>query len=187
MAPYASQTETMRVAVRVAQAVGTLVVKPHDQRDRLEAGDARHHLGAPVRVQPDQPALLSRQPTGLREQLLGKAQLADVVEERAQLHLDQLGAVQPEPPAESHGSGRDLERVPVGIAVRLRQGLHERADLRLRVPGRELAPRVVGEGFPGEDAELSQELHLTGFELSLLVPAADAQRPALLGFAQDGR
>jgi hypothetical protein len=43
---------------------------------------------------------------------------------------------------------------------------------------------VVREGLPGEDAELPQQLHLPRFEVSLLVPATDTERPALLGAAQ---
>ena len=162
-------------------------MQPHDQRHGLEARDARHHLGAPLRMQPDQAALLGRQVARLREQLAREAQLADVVKQRAELDLDQLRSTETEPRADGRGGGRDLERVPVGVAVRFRQRLHERSDLRLRIARNQLATRVVREGLPGKDAELPEQLHLPRFELSLLVPAADADRTTFLRPAQDGR
>jgi hypothetical protein len=109
------------------------------------------------------------------------------VKQRAELYLDELGAVEPELAPERRGRGRDLERVTIGVAVRLRQRLHEGADLGLRVAGGELAAGMVGEGLPREHAELAEQLHLTGFEVTGLVPAADAHRPAIARLARYGR
>ena len=76
-------------------------------------------------------------------QLGWQAQLSDVVQQGTELDLDQLRAAQPEASPEGGRGGRDLERMPVGVAVRLRERLHERADLGLRVAGPELAASVM--------------------------------------------
>ena len=91
------------------------------------------HLSAPLGVQAHQSALVLAEPAGLAEDVRRQAQLSDVVQQRAQLHLHELGACEPEPLADDPRRGRDLERVAVGVAVRLGQRLHQRADLRLRV------------------------------------------------------
>ena len=70
-------------------------------------------------------------------------QLPDVVQQGAELDLDQLRTAEPEASPKGGRGGRDLERVAVGVAVRLRKRLHERADLGLRVAGPELAASVV--------------------------------------------
>ncbi len=173
-------------AVRVAQPIRALVVKPHDEGHGLQTGDARDHLSAPLRVHLDEPQLLHGEPARLRQQGGWKAQLADVVKQRAELDLDQLGAGEPKPPADGNRRGGDLERVVVGVAVRLGERLHERANLGLRITGRELAPGVVREGLSGKVAELTEQRHLTRFELSVLVPATDTHRPQL-GGASDHR
>jgi hypothetical protein len=109
-----------------------------------------------------------------------QAQLADVVEERPELHLHQLRALESEPLSNDRGRRGDLERMAVGVAVGHGEGLHEGADLGLRITGGQLPVLVVTEGLPRERAELTEQLHLSRFELSLLVPATDTERPALL-------
>ena len=174
----------MGKAVRVARAVGPLVVEANDQRHGLEAGNAPDHLGAPLRVQPHEATLVLVEPARLAEDVRGQAQLADVVEERAQLHLHELRTCQSEPLAHDRRGGGDLERVVVGVTVHLGQRLHKRANLGLRVARRQFPVLVMAQRLTGEHPELTQQLHFWRFELSLLVPAADAQCTALLNPGQ---
>ena len=125
--------------------------------------------------------------SGLARMCARQAQLADVVEQRAELHLDQLRAGQPQPLAHDRRGGRDLERVAVGVAIRLGQRLHERANLSLGVARAQFPVLVMAQGFAREHAELTQQLHFSRFELSLLVPAADAQCTAFLKPLEEGR
>jgi hypothetical protein len=172
--------------VRVAAPVGALVVQPDDERHGLEARNPGDHLGAPLRVQPDQVELVGREPPRLRQQVLREAQLAHVVEQGAELDLEQLGAREPQPCAHCGRGGGDLQRMGVGGAVGLGERLHERVDLRLGVARRELAARMMRESLAGKDAQLPEQLHLTRFELSLLVPAPDADRAAHGGPSDHG-
>jgi hypothetical protein len=73
------------------------------------------------------------------------------------------------------------------VAVRLGEGLHERANLSLRVAGGQFPVLVVAQRLSREHAELTQQLHVSRFELSLLVPATDAQCTALLKPCEERR
>ena len=86
--------------MRVAGAVGPLVVEANDQRHRLEAGNAPDHLGAPLRVQPHEAALVLVEPAGLAEDVRA-----------AGAACRRRGAARPAPPPRS-------PRVPVRAARR---------------------------------------------------------------------
>ena len=59
-------------------------------------------------------------------------------------------------------------------------------ESRLRIARAQLSALVVGQGLSGEHAELTEQLHFSRFELSLLVPAADAECTALLKPGEEG-
>src|SRR2546429_595385 len=70
-------------AVRVPEAVPTLVVMPDRRHGVLEARELRHDLGAPRGVLLDRLELGRLEPAGLRQDRVRHTDLADVVEERA--------------------------------------------------------------------------------------------------------
>ena len=161
-------------------------MQAHDQGHRLETGNASDHLGAPLRVQPHEAALVLGEAAGLAEDVRGQAELPDIVEQRGELHLHDLRACQPKPLADHGRGGRNLERMMVGVPIRLGQRLHQAANLGLRVARGQLSALVVAQGFSRKHAQLTQQLHFWRFELSLLVPAADAQCTAFLKPGEEG-
>src|SRR4051794_1363578 len=76
--------------VGVAGAVGPLVVKPDDHRDRLEPRHAGDHLGAPLGVKPHQLQLVRVERTRLLQDVRRHAQLSEVVQQGAELDLHEV-------------------------------------------------------------------------------------------------
>ena len=80
----------------IALAVPALVAGAHDAADVLQLVDRGDDLLAELRVRLDQEALLVGQRPGLQQHRVRDADLADVVEERAELQPLQRVAVEPE-------------------------------------------------------------------------------------------
>ena len=78
--------------VRVALAVPALVVSEDERSDRVGEPHVGHNLGADLRVDPDPLELLVGQGAGLRQDVFGNRELADVVEQRRRPHTLHLGA-----------------------------------------------------------------------------------------------
>ena len=85
-----------REAVRVAAAVPVLVAVADDLADLLQPLDRGEDARAQLGVEPDDLPLLVGERARLGEDRLGHADLADVVEERAELEPLQRLRVEPE-------------------------------------------------------------------------------------------
>src|SRR5207248_11727297 len=114
-------------AQRVARPVPPLVVLSHDARGPFEELDAAKYPLPVQRVLPHPDPLLLRQRRGLAQYRVGHPDLADVVEERAELQRARLLAAQaefaPEPEAEAD--------YPLRVSVRLGVARFERGCERL--------------------------------------------------------
>ena len=73
-------------ARRIAFAVPPFVVAQNERRHRVRERHTRNNLRADLRMDPDLLEFLLRQRAGLRENVLGHRQLADVVQERRGFH-----------------------------------------------------------------------------------------------------
>src|SRR5262249_35263873 len=93
--------------IGIAGAVVALVAVTHDRADILEPVDGRDDALTELRMLLDQPALAVRQRARLRQDGLGDPDLADVVEERAELETLELPAVEPEALADLQCEVRD--------------------------------------------------------------------------------
>ena len=80
--PRAQRNLFAAQAVRIALAVPPLVVAVHERGDRVGKRHVRDDLGAHLRMHLHPLELLLGQRTGLRQDVLGHRQLADVVQQR---------------------------------------------------------------------------------------------------------
>ena len=117
-------------------------------------------------------ALLRVEPPRLVQHARGHPQLAHVMHERGQLHLHELGSAEAQPDRHLPRRCGDLERVPVGVAVGLRQRLDQRANLRLGVAKAELMAGMVAQHAADQSGHLVEQVALASLE------PASAVRPA---------
>src|SRR6202008_39954 len=102
-------------AVGVALAVPAFVAVADDRPDVLEPGDRANDPFAELRRRLDEPPLLGRQPPGLRKDVARDADLADVVEKRAELQTLQAQLVEAELAADTQREVGD----PAGVGRRV--------------------------------------------------------------------
>ena len=121
--------------VRVARAVVPLVVVPDDRQLRGQFGDRRDDLGAQDRVGIHLHPLIPRQALLLEQDVVGNADLADVMEEPAPFQGLQLRLAKAHHPPDV---GRDLHHafgMVAGERVTLVHGLRQAGDgLREHLP-----------------------------------------------------
>ena len=107
--------------LRIALAVPAFVVAEDQRRDRIRERHRADDLGADLRMDADLLELFLRQRAGLRQDVLGHGELADVVQQRRGLDALDLGVGHAE-------AARDAGRIDLHAAdVRLR-GLILRVD-----------------------------------------------------------
>ena len=90
-------------AARVALAVPPLVVAENQRRHGIRKRHAADDLGADLRVDADLLEFLLRERPGLRQDVLGHGQLADVVQQRRRLHALNLVVAHAERAREAGG------------------------------------------------------------------------------------
>ena len=149
--------------VRIPAAVPPLVTMAHDRADVLQAVDRRDDPLAELGVRLDHRALLDGEVPGLGQDLGRDADLADVVEERAELEPLERLRIEPECSADLQRRVGDPARVRRRVLVvrleRVRQRLDGRDERALevlevvRVRDREL--RLVREA--GDEPERALE------------------------------
>ena len=101
-------------SLRIALAVPAFVVAEDERRHRVREGHGTDDLRADLRMDADLLELLLRQRAGLRQDVFGHGELADVVEQRRRLDALDFGVGHAEP-------ARDAGRVDLHAAdVRLR-------------------------------------------------------------------
>src|SRR5207253_1435256 len=105
------------LAVRVAVPVPALVAAPHDRANLGQTGDRLEDPLAELGMQLDDLPLLGRERSGFKEDARRDADLADVVEERAQLDSLQRGRVEAELTADLERHVRYRARVRRGVLV----------------------------------------------------------------------
>jgi len=103
--------------IGIAAAVELLVMPPDDRLDVPRELDRGQQLDAPHRVHLDDVELFARQPSGLVQDLVRDADLADVVQVRPEPHGGALLVVKPEPGRDSERVAGDPLAVAEGVAV----------------------------------------------------------------------
>src|SRR5437868_2654424 len=149
------------LAVRIARAVPVLVAGADDRAHVLEPLDRRDDPLAELGMGLHERALLGGEPARLGEDRRGDADLADVVEERAELEPLERRRVEAEGLADLHRHVADPARVLRGVLVvrleRVRERLdggEERALEALDGAGvRDRELRLVGD--PGQQPQLA--------------------------------
>src|SRR5512142_2383958 len=116
------------LAVRIAVAVPALVAGAHDGPDLREPVDRSQDPLAELRVLLDHEPLLRRQRARLLQDLGRDPDLADVVEEGAELEPLQRAALEPQLLADHHGHVRDPAGVRGGVLVVRLERVRERLD-----------------------------------------------------------
>src|SRR5439155_11344340 len=120
------------LAVGIALPVPALVAAPHDLAHLREPVDRLEDPLAELRVHLDDLPLLRRQRPGLEQDARRDADLADVVEERAELDALERGGVEAQLAADLQRHVRDPARVRRGVLVvrleRVGEGLDRRDE-----------------------------------------------------------
>src|SRR3954470_9259569 len=161
-------------ALRVAAAVPALVVVEDDVHDDLRQPERAHDARADLRVPAHDLPLVLRERAGLGEDVLGHADLADVVQQAAEeellgapdLGVDDLGQLRRQPAHAAQVAARDR-------VLRL-DGCGEALDDRAGAAAR---PRAVA-------ATRLREQH--GVEVNRGTDDVDVDEPAALGGRRDG-
>src|SRR5262249_53539892 len=102
-----------------------LVVMAHDELALAEEVDVAQDLRADHRVLGDQRVLLFGELGGLEEDRVGNRDLADVVQQEAELDLRRLLEREPDGPRELHSVGRDALGMLPGIRIARLDGIRE--------------------------------------------------------------
>ena len=123
-----------RRPIGIPAAVRPLVVELDDRDVRREEGHRPQHARAEHRVLLDDVELGRGQRARLPQHVVGDADLADVVQQRAEAHDLDVGGRQVELPADGHRQHADAVRVPGGVRIARVERRRERAD-RARVRG----------------------------------------------------
>ena len=146
--------------VRVALAVPALVTGADDRADVAELVDRREDLRAQLRVHLDQRALVVVERAGLQEDRVRDADLADVVEERAELEALERLTVEPELGADLERGVRDPARMRGRVLVARLERVRERLDRGEERALERLEARRVRDRELGLVGETAQELEL---------------------------
>ena len=93
------------------------MVEADDRRDCLETGYLRDELGAPRGVEFDHLALLGAERRRLPQDLAGHADLADVVQPRGELELEEVERAHSEPLPDAAGEPHHGLGVLGGVPV----------------------------------------------------------------------
>ncbi len=104
-------------AGRVAPTVPALVMSANDPRDPTQSGDPLERLGAPDHVALHYRPLLVVEAAGLLQDLVGHADLADVVYPGGQREVGLVVSGELEALPDRRGQAHDLLSVPAEIAV----------------------------------------------------------------------
>ena len=115
--PGAERDRRAAEAVGVAAAVPPLVARADERHQVGEVGDGLEDARADVRVLLHARHLLGAQRAGLAEDRLGDADLADVVQQRAQADDPRLAGRDAQPLADGAGQLGDLAGVVVGVRI----------------------------------------------------------------------
>jgi hypothetical protein len=130
----------------VARPVVVLVVVTHGRGDLFHLRHGGEQTRAALRVEPDDGALLFGERGGLEKDGVGRAYLANVVEQRGQAELFELVDAQTHAPADGRRVAADAPRVAVDVAVfrlqRVGDGAHDAARHRAE-PARETLVRLL--------------------------------------------
>ncbi len=170
--PRLERDVVAREAVRVAGAVEALVAAPHDAPDFGELLDRSEDARAEVGMRLDDRALVVGQRPGLREDRLRDPDLADVVEEGAELQALQRAWLQSELLADAEREIRDPPSVRGDVGVVRLQRVRQRLD---RGHERALEPLVAHCALDGELRLLRQSAE--ELELPFAVRLRDAAQP----------
>ena len=124
--------------VAVAPAVPALLVVEHQRRRRAQAVDGVEDARADLRVALDDRALGLVQRAGLVEDVLGHADLADVVERAGDPQMAELGRGQPQAAAHLQGVAAHPLEMPLGVDVLgldgAGQGAHHPVEVAAQAP-----------------------------------------------------
>ena len=115
-------------ALRIALAVPALVVAEDQRRHRIRERHGADDLGADLRVHANLLELFLRQRAGLRQDVLGHRELADVVQQRRGLHALDLGVGHAEPARDARGVDLDAADVRLRGLILGVDGERERFD-----------------------------------------------------------
>src|SRR5438093_7384048 len=163
------------LAVGIPQSVPALVAGADDRPHLRQTGDRREDPLTELRVHLDEPALLVGQRAGLEQDARRNADLAAVVEERAELEPLQRHGLEAELPADLERHVRDPPGVRGGVLVvrleSVRQGL-DRGDERLLEALEAAGALERDRCLVGESAEQAQDF-LVGLATGARVEDAD--------------
>src|SRR5204862_1612136 len=116
--------------VRIAPSVEMLMAAPHDRANLSQALDRREDPLTQLGVLLHDPALFAGQGPRLEQDAGRDSDLADVVEERAELELLQRLRIEAQRRAHLQGGIRNPARVGRGVFVVRLEGVRERLDRR---------------------------------------------------------